>query len=370
MKENSTKIAKAILQSSFTEQEVMLILDALKIKNYISYASMPSSSDSRLVNEFITEFWDYEKSPYVKEKKMVGQSIHKRYCTTNLCRCKRYIFDYFEGRTIGSVTKEDIKTILENMISKPQKLKGQTIFLSAETVNQTIRAVAIPLRWAYRNNMISKDCTQGIMFCKTVHQKRKLLTQEQIKLIFSARWKHDDYKLANLISLCTGMRMGEIQALQLRDIQNDTIFVRHSWARMEGLKSTKNGEDRIVKVPPFLVPLLKQQIDKNPFNTQDSYLFFSDDISHPCNARHWTEELQTMIRKMGIPNSRSYTFHAWRHYFSTTMADHTSSRKVQLLTGHKSDSIFLQYSNHQILETLDQLQELQTELFTPLINNP
>lgn len=234
MQKRASKVTKAILESSFNNEEITLILDALRVKKYISYASLPSKEKSRLVNDFLTEFWDYDKSPYIKEKKIVGQSIHKRYCVTNLCRCKRYVFKYLQGRTIDSITKDDIKNILQNMISKPQKIRGKSIFLSAETINQTIRALAIPLRWAYRNDLINKDCTEGIMFCKTVHKKRKLLSQEQIKLIFSKKWKHEDYKLANLISLCSGMRMGEIQALQIQDIKNDTIYVKHSWGRMEG----------------------------------------------------------------------------------------------------------------------------------------
>jgi len=36
--------------------------------------------EARLLLPFLQEFWDYEKSPYVKEKLAYGQSIGKRHC--------------------------------------------------------------------------------------------------------------------------------------------------------------------------------------------------------------------------------------------------------------------------------------------------
>ncbi|MBQ2586371.1 MAG: hypothetical protein II570_05560, partial [Bacteroidaceae bacterium] len=45
-------------------------------------------------------------------------------------------------------------------------------------------------------------------------------------------------------AMCTGMRIGEIQALQLGDIGSDRIYVRHNWARRDGLKTPKKQQSR------------------------------------------------------------------------------------------------------------------------------
>ena len=73
---------------------------------------------------------------------------------------------------------------------------------------------------------------------------KSILTYEEVKMIFnpdkiSQIWKNDIIFTANLLAASTGLRMGEIQALQPENIFIDYIHVCHSYDRKYGLKETK-----------------------------------------------------------------------------------------------------------------------------------
>ena len=58
--------------------------------------------------EFLIEFWDYEKSPYIRELHLRGKSFHKKHSN----RMTRIIFNYWEpiisGKLVGEITRDDI----------------------------------------------------------------------------------------------------------------------------------------------------------------------------------------------------------------------------------------------------------------------
>jgi integrase len=45
-----------------------------------------------------------------------------------------------------------------------------------------------------------------------------------------------------MLAMVTGMRAGEIQGLRVQDLGKDCLYIRHSWNRVDGLKTTKNNE--------------------------------------------------------------------------------------------------------------------------------
>jgi len=63
-----------------TKEEADIVLAELKrlglVKSYVLYTT-PSAE---LLNSFLTTFWNWETSPYVKEKLRKDHGIHKRHC--------------------------------------------------------------------------------------------------------------------------------------------------------------------------------------------------------------------------------------------------------------------------------------------------
>ena len=66
--------------------------------------------------------------------------------------------------------------------------------------------------------------------------------------------------LANVVAMCTGMRAAEIASLQYKDLGETCIYVRHSWNAKDGLKTTKNKENRIALLPfPSIINAQQQE---------------------------------------------------------------------------------------------------------------
>lgn len=354
------KIAGEIFSQELTEEDINKIIQALKAKGYVAQVILPYKPESTTVKDFLLKFWDYDCSPYIKEKKIVGKSIHRRYVKIMLYRVKKYIIPRFGDRLIGSMTKQDIKDFMIELIEARKSLK-------AETINQIVRSLTCPLKWAFHNDLIPNNCFDGINYCHVESEKRIILSKIEAKKVFSTKWNNETSKLANLISMCTGMRIGEVQALMIKDIAPDRIFVRHNWARLDGLKSPKNGNVREIKISPELYKSIYIQINNNPYKKPDSFIFFSDNPSRPANVRKWNDDLHFILNKLQIPNGNKITFHCWRHFYITNMADNINERKLQLSTGHKTLSMLEHYAAHTREETLSELETVQNKLFTPII---
>ena len=54
------------------------LFDILKERNFIKTAVRTESKAARDAMEFLIEFWDYEKSPYIRELHLRGKSFHKK----------------------------------------------------------------------------------------------------------------------------------------------------------------------------------------------------------------------------------------------------------------------------------------------------
>src|SRR5574344_1086514 len=374
------QIINSILTEDISSDGIEKIIEALQMKKYIISAVLPQTPESESFSHFLNRFWDYEKSPYVREKLVVGQSIHKRYVDIMKSRANSYWAPLFGNKSLGSITRADIKKGMWRFATQQQKIRtskkdvnGKNIYIqkaiASETINQVVRSATCALKWAYHNGLTKNDCFSGLVFCHVISKKRQILTMDQAREVFEYNWKKNSCRLANLISMCTGMRIGEIQALQIQDIAADRIYVRHNWARGDGLKSPKNGTVREVKIPKALYTLISQQIADNPYNhTPDSFIFYSDVPNLPRGCRQWNEALHVVLKELHISNYRDITFHSWRHFFTTNMADHVDERKLQLATGHKTLNMLEHYAAHESQQTLDELGVVSEALFLPIIN--
>lgn len=73
-----------------------------------------------------------------------------------------------------------------------------------------------------------------------------------------------------------GLRLGEVAALQLRDIGEDRLYLRHSWARLDGLKKPNNGEEQETPLLLELRDSLRKLGVMNSWGMGESgFIFFS-----------------------------------------------------------------------------------------------
>ncbi|MBO4321284.1 MAG: site-specific integrase [Treponema sp.] len=374
------QLVNTVLSVELSDECVRNLVQALTFKRYIVSAIMPLTPESETFAHFLERFWNYDTSPYIREKLIVGQSVHRRYADIMLSRARTYWIPKYGNRPLGSITSNDIKGQLRTLACNPQKVYGRTKadngirrfktkMLSSETVNQIVRSATCALKWAFNNKLTDNDCFSGIVYCHVNPKPRRILTMSEAIQVFSVPWKNPMYRLANLCSACTGMRIGEVQALQFRDIGSDRIYVRHNWARLEGLKCPKNGEQREVRVSKKIIHELNELMHHNPYGyAEDNFVFWGYKKTVPCQGRHWNEALHHVLSELNIPYANEVSFHGWRHFFASNMADFIDERKLQLATGHKSRLMLEHYASHKSEQTLQELAEVSEKLFAPILS--
>ena len=70
----------------------------------------------------------------------------------------------------------------------------------------------------------------GLMKFSGRPAKRGVLAEEEVGRLFKVRWADERARIGNLTAMSTGLRAGEVLALQVRDIGEDRLHVRHSWS--------------------------------------------------------------------------------------------------------------------------------------------
>ncbi|GHV46257.1 hypothetical protein AGMMS49546_33920 [Spirochaetia bacterium] len=313
--------------------------------------------------DFLTEFWDWEKSPYVKEKLRKNHGLHKMHCSQQWNNVAKYWKPYFGDRLLGEITQRDIDEFVNSLVDTP---------ISAAWKNVIIMAGTKALRWACAKGYIEKEITKGLILFSGKSKERHVLSPEQAALIFRAEWKDPRTKTANMLAAVTGLRAGEIQGLRVQDIGENCLYIRHSWNRLDGLKTPKNNEDRRVEVPfPGLIHDLMQVAKANPHGcNMDSYVFWGELLNtKPMEERLLLYDLRGAMKAVGMSDetAKSYTFHGWRHYFTSYMRPKLDKKLLQMQGGWKSSIMLDHYSDHELTGDRKLIRDAQIETFAGLL---
>jgi integrase len=307
---------------------------------------------------------------------------------------EKYWKPYFKGKVLGEVSGNDIEEFI-NSLGNTAPSNG---IKSPKRNNNIILAGTIPLSYAYKKGLIDTDITKGILKFSGKAKKRGILTIEEVKILFQMEWPNEKSKLINIVAMMTGLRLGEIMALKKDCVGNDYLFIKYSYNPTDGLKTTKTNEVRKVPILPGISSALLKIAEDNPHD--DGFVFYSEFKDNPLGSRFPSEDLQNMLAAMKICyppirkgkswpgfreawkkyqeqkkeimkywKERNIVFHSWRHFFSTLMAEKIDSRKVMLVTGHKTEAVFESYSAHVLESDFRDVSKATQDVFSTLLEN-
>jgi len=270
---------RALRKADIFSEDAMRIVNVLRDRGLIDVSASKSGQGSVSFCAYLESFWDYHSSSYVKDKLAHGQSIHKRHCYEMQSRVRSFYFGYFAGRTLNSITRQDMKDFslfLKEKREKPMNYKGRFAeFLSSEYINKVLNAGFTALKYAYNEGHIPVDPTAGLKKFSGESKKRGVLTPKEAELIFSIEWKDKRAHVGNLVACTCGLRSGEVLALRKSDIGEKVLYIRHSWSTMDKLKKTKTEESREVPLYPEVKVKLLELLAENPHKLEDPFIFYS-----------------------------------------------------------------------------------------------
>ncbi len=82
-----------------------------------------------------------------------------------------------------------------------------------------------PFAWAARNELIPANPAEGIPRFSGQSKKRDILTEDERRSLVALDWPDKRAGVAFLVALTTEARLGEINALQLRDVGEDRLYI-------------------------------------------------------------------------------------------------------------------------------------------------
>lgn len=178
-----------------------------------------------------------------------------------------------------------------------------------------------------------------------------------------------DSDLPTVLSLYTGMRLGEVCALKWSDIDWDrkTITVRRTAQR---IVRSRNGEvgkktmlmigtpksmrsHRVIPVPDFVLAQMKKMMKAD---AADSFVFGVS--SRAAEPRTIQRRFKCLMEKLGISGVH---FHTMRHSFVTRLLElGVDVKTVSVLLGHGSVRTMLDFYAHSLIDQQRAAIELLT----------
>jgi integrase len=330
------RLFNLIEKIDLTNLEAERILTILKQRGLLEKVKTAEEKD---FITYLLDFYNYDNSPYVREKLAHGQSIGRTHCKDSIFRINGYWKKYFEGRTLSSITRGDIRDFSLTLVKRKY---------AASTINKTMIAGKVALAWAQREGYIHTNPSEKLANFVGKSKERGILTDDETADIFQQKWKDERSLLGNLVASTCGLRSGEVLGLKHEDIGLDRLFIRHSYSHLDGLKTPKNGEQRQVPLLPEIREQLIKLSEKNPWD--DGFIFYSDKQGQPMDHKLLNNGLFDAMKKMGITEverkSRNIVFHSWRHRYATKMSDLVDARSLGLATGHKTQAMLAHYADH------------------------
>lgn len=260
---------------------------------------------------------------------------------------EKHIVDNLGDYELNNITPLILQHFITSLLQNGNKRTNKG--LSANTVNCLISVLQNSLKTA---NMLCY--TQNYIADKIVRPK---ITEKQVSCFNTyEQQKIESYILKSkkkklygiVLCLYTGLRIGELLALEISDIDFNKGFMYIS----KTCHDTPNG--RIVEAPKTatsnrIIPLPKQILNivkelKN--NSKCKYLIA--DLDKPISVRSYQRSFELLLKKLKIEHKG---FHSLRHTFATRALECGMDVKtLSELLGHKNPNITLNRYVHSMLE--------------------
>ncbi|MGM0125936.1 hypothetical protein IGI37_003337 [Enterococcus sp. AZ194] len=248
----------------------------------------------------------------------------------------RYVCPYFEAVSLCQLSPEIVQDFVDSL-----EKKG----LSGTTIRMIIQILKRSLRGALQRNYLRINPIQNIVYPTKAPKKIFALSEEEQVLLEEKARQHPK-GLPILLSLHTGLRIGEISALKWSDIDltKGEITVSRTLQRislpsknrnstiMEGSAKSLSAH-RVIPLNDRIWGILKEkkQTANSPYVVGSQNRFFE-----PRTITHQFKQILAQIQIKEIH------FHQLRHTFATRLLEKGADiASVSALLGHQSAKMTL-----------------------------
>lgn len=317
-------------------------LSELKEKMLCAYADMENSVQSACDKTFKELCVEWLASAKLRVK-------HSSYCCYEKL-IDKHVIPYFEDMKYGELTTPVINSFAEYKLKygKSNGFGG----LSAKSVHDILvvmRSVAkyAEQEYGYRNPM------RNISMPKSESKEAEVFKKDERGRLQSYLQNNlTDSNLGILLTMYSGLRIGELCALTWNDIDFENGVLRISKALQRVPDKSGSGKTTIaitspksktsvrdIPVPAFVLDILKQ-------NQRSGYILSG--TNKPVEPRTMQNRFKAVLKDCGV---RSANFHLIRHTYATVCIESGFDAKtVSELLGHSNVNITLNRYVHSSME--------------------
>ncbi|NBK21936.1 MAG: integrase [Spirochaetia bacterium] len=316
---------------------------------------------------YLERFFDWHNSPYVERRNLLDPgSISQDYIATRQNLVSNHILPRIQTNLLlSAVTLNYLEHIQLSLVKEGR--------LASSTINICMGAVSLALGEAQRRGLLSNAHTYTVLPLKSMHTMRGILSEDELKAFMQFMKKEGEERiyLACLVSLLTGMRSGELRALQFTAVGEDLITVDQAYANLAGIKAPKGKKTRHVPCPAFLCSLLKDLSLANPKPNSFHLVFWSKRGGAFVSSHYFSERFQQELVRSGVLGmeeikGRYITFHSLRHMANTLLRGSVDEHVLRMTIGHSSEQLSDLYT-HLSQRGLKSVQLAQQNNILPLL---
>ena len=279
------------------------------------------------------------------------ESTHARYAQL----VRTHIKPHLGGYQLSRISTQQVEGFVEYLLSEG-RLDGAG-GLSPKTVSDILTIIKNTMEYARYQNMPVACNINKLTVKKKDKEMRVLTPEEQEALVAILVHKMDRYKFGVLLSLYTGIRIGELCALQWGDFDENltTLTVRKTMQRVKNMDTVSSNKTKIIitepksqcsireiPLPPFLVEIAQS------FQANQEAFVLSGTIGQYVEPRTMQNRFQTYVMQSGIAAAN---YHSLRHSFATRCIELSFDIKtLSIILGHSSVNITLNTYVHSSME--------------------
>ncbi len=332
-----------------------------QVQKWLADGMLFASTDD--LRTFLTTFWDYDSSEYLRSLRVEqGRRISRDHVTNSL----RWLVDYFlpwadaHGiRKLNQLTMQNLtlwrNDLVDGLIQPPagrahsRRDPGVSARLSPVSVNKVRQSLKTALQWATEQGSLPLNPMANV---KRVGEagastEKRPFELSELSGLFSVAWKDSRAKVAAMFALTSGARLGEVRGLQIRNLHLDEGYVDivTSWIDGHGMTVPKWGNGRLgVGLGSVVCQELQKLIAENPFGADpDNLVFFGTSPLVPMPAATIQKGLKMAIATAGLGTDRS--FHSLRHTYASHARGRVSDVTIMHSLGHSSIKMTDHYSH-------------------------
>nr|DAS32000.1 MAG TPA: Integrase [Caudoviricetes sp.] len=266
------------------------------------------------------------------------------------------------------------RRFLQEAIEKVIETNGH---IAAKKVRHRLRGIfkyAVQYSYIENNEVDYTTIPQRPKTLEELEKKRNnFLTMDEIKTlvnVLNGREYHQKYADMVLVLSLTGMRYGELTALQLKnvDFQNNKIEITGNFDSVNKIKTLPKTTNsiRTIKVSKTVMEAIQRQIARlserfQPLSSDD-YIFCFERWNQPTTISCFIQILKKYGKEAGI--DKNLTSHIFRHSHISFLAESgLPIKSIMDRVGHSNAKMTLEIYSHTTQDMEDKLVDKLDSIF-------